>query len=128
MPDQHTPTPWYYAPAMQTGLTRPYEKFDIYHVTPPDRNNSYGVDTGSRKVFLGMIRSRPSKSETEANAAFIVRAVNSHDALVEALEGLRSWAAEAQKRLPVETWADLESHGTVQILDATAALALAKGE
>ena len=64
----HTPSPWGYAPAMQTGLTRPYERFDIFHTTPPNHDNSYGIDTGSRKVFLGVIRAQPSKVTTEANA------------------------------------------------------------
>lgn len=122
---KHTPTPWYYAPAMQTGLTRPYEKFDIYHVTPPDRDNSYGINTGGRKVFLGMIRSRPSKSETEANAAFIVRAVNSHDALVEALEDIIHAAFEhGNKGLSGKT---LDPDGEL-LGAAKEALALAKGE
>ena len=66
--------------------------------------------------------------ESKANAAFIVRACNSHDALVEALEALEARALEMRKLINPKTWSDLESMATVEIINARAALALAKGE
>jgi len=64
----HTPTPW---------------KFEDEYV----RADALNGDEGGN--IVADVYTRPSHShspEMEANAAFIVRAVNAHDALVEALE------------------------------------------
>jgi hypothetical protein len=73
----HTPTPWrvisgddYYIAADA------YPKEFIGHFK--------GDDTGDYVAYVG---NRP-KDFGEANAAFIVKAVNNHDALVKALEDL----------------------------------------
>jgi hypothetical protein len=62
--------------------------------------------------------------EGQANARLIAAAPE----MLAALEALTSWAIEAQKRLPVETWSDLENHGTIEIIEAKAAIAKARGE
>lgn len=71
---KHTTGPWYYAKVMESDLTRPYERFEIFHETPPNYDNNYGVNVGSKKVFLGVLRARANKLETEANARLIAAA------------------------------------------------------
>lgn len=61
-------------------------------------------------------------------ADFIVKSCNSHAALVEALEALEARALEMRKLINPKTWSDLENMATVEIINARAALALAKGE
>ena len=59
------------------------------HTSTPWRNACFQVygSGNSRIAHTGMGQLPPSRStESEANAAFIVRAVNSYDALVTALE------------------------------------------
>ena len=61
--------------------------------------------------------------EREANAAFIVKAVNCHDELVEALENL-------QKQLKEHVKFDVKKHYSLMVVDALATKTLkkAKGE
>lgn len=73
---EHTPTPW-----------RVEEGTDlIWGACNPDDQSSYGM---GYPVIEGKIPRwkpyKPSMDEREANAAFIVKAVNNHDALVKDL-------------------------------------------
>lgn len=75
MSTQHTPTPWRYF--KQGDSTR-------FHITATPKGSP-----GSRFTDFATV-----DISHEADAAHIVRCVNSHDALVEALERLmRSWLA-----------------------------------
>lgn len=65
---KHTPTPWYLADDDDCRICCPEE--DV--CTADTHRDEYS----------------PDEDEAIANAAFIVRAVNSHDALVEALQSL----------------------------------------
>lgn len=70
------------------------------HTKTPWRNacfQVYGSDN-SRIAHTGMGQLPPSRSsESEANAAFIVKAVNAHDNLVKALErALQQWKMYAE--------------------------------
>ena len=79
-----------------------------------------------------MIRSRDSYLEdgfladvyTKANAQFIVRAVNAHDALVEACETLVAGLKTHECQMCGYPWA--EHHESCQVLAAQKALALAE--
>lgn len=71
---QHTQGPWFLEPVKNNGLNRPYERFNIFHRTPPCYDNSYGVDTGSKYVPVCVVRTQASKSQTEANARLIAAA------------------------------------------------------
>ena len=97
---KHTPTPWFYS-------------------------NGEVYDIKDNQICLV---SYYQDGRVKANAAFIVRACNSHDALVEALEALEARALEMRKLINPKTWSDLENMATVEIINARAALALAKGE
>lgn len=66
-------------------------------------------------------KKRTPEPELEANAALIVRAVNSHQALIDALEHLVRLLA------PVEA-GELSVPGLATLNEARAALKLAKGE
>lgn len=74
MKTQHTPGEWRYEPVMQTGLNRPYERFNIYALTPPNYENNYGINTGSKKKYIGVLRAQPNKTVTGANARLIASA------------------------------------------------------
>lgn len=98
MKTQHTPTPWIVSKRNAGAIP--------LHFQPPEvlgRNGDMCVATQ-----LG------NGKEAEANAEFIVRAVNSHDALVAALETLLQ---KCRVR-----------NGQLELDQARAALALAKGE
>lgn len=81
---EHTPTPWSTVEILGMGKT--------------------GV-RGVRPICDAMVRRDQEEGEAEANAAFIVKAVNSHEALVEALRETRNallWLAqEAEARAGV---------------------------
>ena len=62
--------------------------------------------------------------EGQANAALIAAAPD----LLAALEALEARAVEMRKLINPKTWSDLENMATVEIINARAALALAKGE
>lgn len=75
----HTPTPW----RVEEGTTLIWGKCD------PDDMTTWGMGYPVVDVRLqSRWGERPDTDETDANAAFIVRAVNSHDALIAALNGL----------------------------------------
>lgn len=68
----HTPTPWRVTPSF------PSEGFECYWLT-----GNFGPHNAEKEI--GTI-SGPQSGVQAANAAFIVRAVNSHEVLVKALE------------------------------------------
>ena len=101
------------------------------------------LDTPITVALLGNSRHEPRSVDTvQANAALIVRAVNSHEALVAACEKMIEWAEWGVRRDidlcaddPDENYespysADVNAHKQIRgdILKARAALALARGE
>lgn len=95
---QHTPTPWNY-------------DADKHHIVS---NSKFLVARMEGKLF------------GPANAAFIVRACNSHEALVEALEAMEKacdeWAAEFTQKKRAMNWGIVND----AYCKATTALSLAK--
>ncbi|MGU3399261.1 hypothetical protein ACLBWS_05880 [Brucellaceae bacterium D45D] len=93
------------------------------HMSAPWRVfNFCGFHIGTVKTGEAICSMRRSEEEGEANAAHIVRCVNSHDAMVEALEDARN-----------ELWDAHHSHMSEedfnkQFGNIDAALRLAKGE
>lgn len=81
---QHTQGPWVYKPCPKGALVRPYERFNIFSVSPDCFDNSYGVNTGGKLHHLATIRAQASKTKTEANANLIAAAPD----MLEALEDL----------------------------------------
>lgn len=82
------------AKARPTDLPWEYDATGKYY-------HSDGVIRRNGIVICHMTPSRislPSTEETEANARFIVRAVNSHEALVEALRNILADCETAQER------------------------------
>ena len=71
---KHTPTPW------QIGITL----YPYVHFYGPSDAAGFSLAIGSCVTAFG-------KENDEANANFIVMAVNNHDALVGALKIARSW-------------------------------------
>ncbi len=100
------------------------------HTPTPWRITGYGIiggiEDGSGQT-VAQAQERPSRKRSEpdherlANAAFIVRACNAHDALVEALVEIREKASSAS------AW---NAEGALAACEALAesALALARGE
>ncbi|WNV09993.1 hypothetical protein [Tardiphaga sp. 709] len=76
---EHTPTPW----RVERGTDL------IWGACNPDDMTTYGMGyaivCGTTSSYTG---GKPSIDEREANADFIIKACNSHDALVKALEGM----------------------------------------
>lgn len=101
---KHTPTPWVYeSQGTSTGI---YAK-----------NAGYGMDNNIVRVF-----DNPSKQIGEANAAFIVKAVNCHAELVKALKELMDACYKADLHEELSEFVD------GSLLDAAEkALAKAKG-
>jgi len=99
---EHTPTPWKVSP-------RGY-------IQGPFADNSRGMQD-----IAGLVTVNNNHANTAANAAFIVKAVNSHaanEAKIEALvEALESWLEETEGTFP---FASIEK--------SRAALSLAKGD
>jgi hypothetical protein len=95
---KHTPTPW------RVAIEPPYEE-------------SARIFSGD--IYLGSLgNSDQTKDETRANAEFIVRAVNSHDALVAAL-----------RRIMPHQQSSTHSHDCgCSYCEAVNALALAEGK
>lgn len=81
---EHSPTPWVLG-------------FDYHRTLIRTGDASTG-----RRVATTFITGDASAKVNVANAAFIVRAVNSHDALVEALEAALAWidAVPTDAQLP----------------------------
>ena len=104
----HTPTPWSIGHSME-------------------RNYIYGG--GSHLACIGsrengfFIHDDGSLNESEANAAFIVRAVNSHDDLLEALETLLALDTDGEAGCRI----DPIEYGRALAM-ARAAVAKARGE
>ncbi len=97
---KHTPTPWH----LRDGATN-----GEVHVCAPGRT-------------IAVCDARPP-NECEANAEFIVKAVNSYDDMLEALEALVKY---------VDALNDVSDEGGLTLCDeydnAVAAIAKAKGE
>ena len=109
----HTPTPW--------DITRSRG--------PVDGEYDFGItaEIGGRTEVIaeafGWV-SEIHKSPAEANAAFIVRAVNAHEAVVEVLEELHAMVwGECPSLLNEDSGGNARLDGAIR-----AALALAKGE
>jgi hypothetical protein len=113
----HTPTPWKF-------IRHPEESDWAGNI-----QGSYGKVDGIENIRTISCQTKyGTPEEIEANGTFIVRACNSHDALVEALEYARNMARpdageESPQALPPSSyeWEQLR-------LKADAALKLAKGE
>lgn len=84
----HTPTPW-----------RVEEGTDlIWGACNPDDMSTYGMGYSIVQGKSGSWGDRkPGMDEREANAAFIVKAVNSHDALVKSLQDIVFTAEDDEK-------------------------------
>ena len=68
---KHTPTPWKYRTE-----GKPHNSHYAFEITMEKKNH----------VIAVIDRETPTNPEDEANAAFIVKAVNCHDDLVKSLE------------------------------------------
>ena len=103
MTQKHTPTPWHQ-----------YASGTMIH--------------GADGYYIGVTQSKTP----EADAAFIVRAVNSHDALVKSLEEntrqLERLFQVSKEMLPEDMGMCEDAPLKIAINKAKAALALAKGE
>ena len=107
----HTPTPW---KVIKGGVI-------IYAQRNP----------GGRKTYLADVSQDPGINQSIANAAFIVRACNSHAALVAALERLLTAFIEARALAIKEPMACTPLVTSIQcaggaVAEARAALAAAK--
>lgn len=94
---QHTPTPW---------QLKNLEGSDLPFIVSTTQSSYAVADTG-----LGSV----SSAEAWANAAFIVRAVNSHEALVEALQDVLDLAEDLDGdtqnltvTMSIESWSRIE--------------------
>jgi hypothetical protein len=87
---KHTPTPW---------EARPFGKESRWHI----------IDPRTHEIICRVEKWSPEADR--ADAAFIVLAVNSHDALVEALTDARLWLAGQPDRsqCKAETLSDLQA-------------------
>ena len=107
----HTPTPWNVNGGMRQGIKTVY------------------AATGSIAEMTDC--KAHSDAEQEANAAFIVRCVNSHEALIDALNALEIWATfqAAENRQKREMMGQRQSLAADHpIYEARKALAAAKGD
>ena len=102
---QHTPTPWYISE------TRLKTTIEIYI-------DGWGYTLADCDASHSSLADKVGIEEVEANAAFIVKAVNCHDELLKALEGM------LQIFLDVDDSADFENMKTVKAARA----AIAKAE
>lgn len=111
---EHTKTPW----RVEQGTDL------IWGACNPYDQSTYGMGYSiARGVTASWGKRRPDMDEREANAAFIVRACNAHDALVAALTELQAMVKGECPSLLNE-----DSGGCARLdLDIDAALALAKG-
>lgn len=102
----HTPTPWSFKTDRTTGDC-----------------GIYADGTGIFVEVFSDIRSagENSRAEALANAEFILKAVNSHDAMLAALKALQVQALQSNLNSPAHEWG-WEALGMTR-----AALALAKG-
>jgi len=116
---EHTPTPW------RAWGDEVYGQCDETATRPG--NTTLAVKTQMAVLVCDTSMSlATSLEQDDANAAFIARACNSHDALLAACEELLELAAEAMVRA---NYSDNTNYDTGALLaSAIAALALAKGE
>jgi len=110
----HTPTPWF------VGCQN--DALFIVSGRPPALNNDHPWHEAPRVAVARVYG--PAEGDclpvnADANAAFIVRAVNSHEALVEALSNLVGVIDECQ---------DIDPINSDYYAAARAAISLAKGE
>lgn len=105
---QHTATEWRVGPT----------------ISPVEGPHYATITDGSSRV-ADVYAEFSSIPEMEANAAFIVRCVNSHDALVKALEDMLRAVNDCIEDGSLDADAVKKHDSTIQ---ARAALALAKGE
>lgn len=75
---KHTPTPWHYVENKRLGLMQICDT--IYH------------NKGETSLITSINTNDPHLHNAQANAAYIVKAVNCHEQLVEALKALRNAA------------------------------------
>lgn len=92
---QHTAPPWH------------YQGWDD---TPGDRGAYIlggGSENSAEEYLIAAALPLPitNRSECEANARFIVRAVNAHDALVEAVKGVSIMLNTELQKYESEPWA-----------------------
>lgn len=78
---KHTPTPW------------KLESYLVGQIVNEDESKMI-----ARAGRVNSYESDPDQIERKANAAFIVRAVNSHQQLVEAIKGLMEYASLIEER------------------------------
>jgi len=76
MKSKHTPGHWGFQPVAKGGNTRPFDRFDIFSTSASNTDNGYGVETGKRKTFIGVLRAQSSKVTSESNASRVVTCVN----------------------------------------------------
>jgi hypothetical protein len=103
MNTQHTPTPWYYDAETKTIRAKSREAFD----KSTQMGDYRGCIVADLSEAIG--EREHAIPEAEANAAFIVRAVNSHDALLEVLDAALTWWHSDVRRIQVKEPAWLES-------------------
>lgn len=105
---EHTPTPW----------CVPSGDGNEHLICLGDEPDHPGPILMVLRAPVGRARA-PTDADTTANAAFIVKAVNSHDALVKALNKVRSYNADIAAGL-----INYRPHDHIQVIDeALASLA-----
>jgi len=129
MTTAHTPTPWTLGPWIESDGHRVYAligrgKDQIASVSVYGKRQHSGEVAGRALKYGGHQRTI-AEPIAEADAAHIVRCVNSHDALVAALDALSLAAYGAVNAPGVAKYQDAFESAQVQ---ARAALAAAKGE
>ena len=114
----------------------------VEHKIPRIWDERYSEAEGTEKLGVPIVECRwrggdavgraIPYAEADANAAFIVRAVNSHDALVAALEEARSVIKKAQRNFPpsyaVRWTHEMDTKANMSLVKIDDALSLAKGD
>lgn len=84
---KHTPTPWRISSTPESPRLRPRRISRYFSISPESGPAMITLDEGRRDI-------------QEANAEFIVKAVNAHNALVDALKRARPFIELVQRLLP----------------------------
>lgn len=113
----HTPTPWAISPTRAEGEVLIVKTWDPAGIQGPHLMADY---RGGHIATLGIGGNPEAQATAEANAAFIITAVNSHDALVAVLERARYIRHELAGNAAAQAWDKWER-------DSLNALKLAKG-
>ena len=108
----HTATPWRLKQATK------YDDLD-----PTQCHKVSGKNWDTFALVVTQVGEKPSP-EGAANAAFIVRAVNSHDSLVKALEKTTDWIVALAASGDAGFW---DGEKVEEVIEARAALSQAKG-